>query len=344
MNAVCPKCGGPSNEGLCDLCALESTELLSCPERIEITVCSVCGAKLIKGKWVPSQASAGELAYDAACSAICAHEGLSKPNLDVKLIKTGATRYMAMADLKGTFRSMPAEAGCQFEVRILSMACDRCSRRAGRYFESTIQIRASSREPTEREMEVSKKMALEMAEAGYKHGDQLSFVQDIKETQGGLDIVLGSTQLGRQISKVISERFGGRITETSKLVGQRDGRDLCRSTLLVRLPRFKLGDIIRFRGAVHEVAGFEGKRIYLTTLKGGHKTVITDDEVEDARILGNRNKARKATVVAGDERILEIMDPDTYKVVLASRPHGLEVQPGQEVQIVRAGDEYIVLE
>ncbi len=343
MKAVCPKCGGPSNEGLCDLCALESTELLSCPERIEITVCSVCGAKLVKGRWVPSQASVEKLAYDAACSAICAHEGLSKPNLDVKLVKTGATRYMAMVDLKGTFRSMPAEAERQFEVRILSMACDRCSRRAGRYFESTIQIRASLREPTEREMEVSKKMAQEMTETGYKYGDQLSFVQDIKKTEGGIDIVLGSTQLGRQISKVISERFGGRLTETSKLVGRRDGRDLYRSTILVRLPRFKLGDIIRLKGVVHEVVGFDGKRIYLAALKGGHKTVVTDDEVEDAQMLGNRNKSRKATVVAGDGKMLEIMDPDTYKVILASRPKGLEVQPGQEVEIVRSGDEYIVL-
>jgi len=343
VKAVCPKCGGPSTEGLCDLCALEATELLSCPERIEVTVCPVCGAKLVKGKWMPSQVSVEELAYGVACSAICAHEGLSKPNLEVRMVKTGATRYIAMADLKGTFRSMPAEARCQFEVRILSVACDRCSRMAGRYFESTIQIRASSREPTEREIEVSKKMALEMAEAGYKYGDQLSFVQDIKKTKGGVDIILGSTQLGRQISKAISERFGGRITETSKLVGQRDGRDLCRSTILVRLPRFKLGDIIRFRGVDYEVEGFDGKRIYLTALKGGHKTVVTDEETEGAQVLGNRNKARRATVVAGDKRMLEIMDPDTYKVVLASRPRGLEIQPGQEVEIVRSGDEYIVL-
>jgi nonsense-mediated mRNA decay protein 3 len=345
MQPLCPKCGQPSKEGLCKSCADKSEKMLSCPDLLEVTICSVCGSRQVKGRWQISDKSVEEMAAEAACDSLCIHKEIDRPEVDVDLRKHGATRYIARMSLKGTFRGMAVEDVCEIPVRIKLVACDRCSRIAGKYFESTVQIRGSSdRKLTEWEIEESRKMAEAMADAGYWGGDQLSFIQDIKDVKGGTDITLGSTPLGRQIARAIHERFGGRLVESSKLVGRKDSRDVYRTTLLVRFPRLKRGDIVSFRSTLFEVTGFDGKKTLITALDGGRRSGLGDEDAEKIDVLGNRADAKRAVVTAKDEKVLEIMDPDTYRAAFASRPKGLDVEPGEEILVVRTVNGFVVLE
>ena len=182
-----------------------------------------------------------------------------------------------------------------------------------------------------------------MADSGYHGGDQLSFIQEMKEVKGGLDIILGSTQLGRRMARVFQERFGGRLLETCKLVGKKDSRDVYRSTLLVRFPRLKRGDIVSFRGSLSFVSGFDGKTTQITSLQEGRRSSMSEENSEDVEILGNRADALKAMVITKDNDVLEIMDPETFKSALASRPRDLQVEPGEEVDVVRTANGFIVL-
>ncbi|MDM7911672.1 MAG: hypothetical protein QUS09_01095, partial [Methanotrichaceae archaeon] len=68
------------------------------------------------------------------------------------------------------------------------------------------------------------------------------------------------------------------------------------------------------------------------------------DDAEKIEILGNTADAQKAIVTAKDEKVLEIMDPITYRTAFASRPHGLKVEPGEEVVVVRTVKGFVVLE
>ncbi|HOV52131.1 MAG TPA: NMD3-related protein, partial [Methanothrix sp.] len=176
------------------------------------------------------------------------------------------------------------------------------------------------------------------------NGDQLSFIREMKEVKGGLDIVLGSTQLGRHMARAIYERFGGRLLESCKLVGKKDGRDVYRSTLLVRLPRLKRGDIVSFRGSFFEVTGFDGKMASITSLREGRRSSLSEEVAQAVEILGNRADAKKAIVILADDDAMEILDPDTFKTTLASNPKGLSVRPGEEVSVVRTVNGFIALE
>ncbi len=345
MKSLCPKCGQPSEEGLCKSCVIKSEKMLSCPDMLEVTVCSVCGARQVKGRWHISERSIEEMATEAACNSLCIHKDLESPEIEINLSKRGATRYLARMGLKGTFRGTAVDEGCEIPVRIKLVACDRCSRISGKYFESTIQIRESSDRPlTEWEIEECKKMAESMADAGYRGGDQLSFIQEIKDVRGGIDIILGSTQLGRQMARAIYERFGGKLLESSKLVGRKENRDVYRTTILVRFPRLKRGDIISFRGTLFKVTGFDGKKTLITALQGSRRSGLSEEDAEKIEILGNTADAQKAIVTAKDEKVLEIMDPVTYRTAFASRPKELEVEPGEEVVVVRTGKGFVVLE
>ena len=345
IKAICPKCGLPAKEGLCQQCVLDSTELFSYPDQVEVVICSVCGSQQIKGKWqLPDNHSVEELASQTAVDALMFHKEFDQPKIELDLRKIGATRYLAKIDINGSFKGQSIMDKCEIPVRIKLVACDRCSRMAGKYFQSTVQVRGYSiRSLTKHEIEECKKIAQSMADSGYRGGDQLSFIQEMKEVKGGLDIILGSTQLGRRMARAITERFGGKLLETCKLVGKKDSRDVYRSTLLIRFPKLKRGDIVPFRGAIYVVTGFDGKTTQITSLREGRRSSIGEENIENVKVLGNKADALKGMVISKDDDVLEIMDPETYKTVLASRPEGLEVEPGEEVTVVRTVNGFIVL-
>ncbi len=345
MQAICHRCGLPTDEGLCRQCTLEKTTLVSCPDQVEVVICSVCGARQAKARWqLPDSRSVEEQAHQAAIDALCLHKELAEQQIELDLRKVGATRYLAKININGSFRGQSISEQCEIPVRIKLMACDRCSRMAGKYFQSTVQLRGNTvRSMTQREIEEGKKTAQDMADSGYHGGDHLSFIQEMKEVKGGLDIILGSTQLGRRMARAFFERFGGRLLETAKLVGKKDSRNVYRSTLLIRFPRLKRGDIVSFRGSLFSVAGFDGKATLISSLQDGRRSSMNEENSEAVPILGNRADALAATVISKDDDVLEIMDPETYRTAFAARPRDLQVEPGEEVKVVRTADGFIVL-
>ncbi|MDD2755571.1 MAG: NMD3-related protein [Methanothrix sp.] len=345
MQAICHRCGQPTVEGLCPQCTLEMTKLVSCSDLVEVVICSVCGSRQIKGRWqLPDNSSVEEMAHQAALDALSLHKELAEPHIELDLRKVGATRYLANINIDGSFRGQSVSEQCEIPIRIKLMACDRCSRMAGKYFQSTVQLRGNAvRSMTKREIEECKKTAQDMADSGYHGGDHLSFIQEMKEVKGGLDIILGSTQLGRRMARAFVERFGGKLLETAKLVGKKDSRDVFRSTLLVRFPRLKRGDIVSFRGSLFSVAGFDGKMTLITSLREGRRSSMSEENSETVEILGNKSDAKAAMVISGDENVLEIMDPETYRAAFAARPRDLQVGPGEEVKVVRTADGFIVI-
>ncbi|MGB5100048.1 MAG: 60S ribosomal export protein NMD3 [Methanothrix sp.] len=345
MQAICHRCGLPTVEGLCPQCTLEKATLVSCPDQVEVVICSVCGSRQVKSRWqLPDCRSVEEMAHQAAIDALCLHKELAEPQIELDLRKVGATRYLAKINIDGSFRGQSISEQCEIPVRIRLMACDRCSRMAGKYFQSTVQLRGNAvRSMTEREIEECKKTAQDMADSGYHGGDHLSFIQEMKVVKGGLDIILGSTQLGRRMARAFVERFGGKLLETAKLVGKKDSRDVYRSTLLIRFPRLKRGDIVSFRGLLFTVSGFDGKATLITSLRDGRRSSMNEENSETVPILGNTVDALAATVISKDDDVLEIMDPETYRAAFAARPKDRQVEPGEEVKVVRTVDGFIVL-
>ena len=341
--SLCPGCGLPSPEGLCPACMLKSTNVLGFPKHVDVTICSVCGAKLIRGKWQITERTAEELAYEASYYSLQVHHDIQEPELDLRLMKRGATRYLAQFNLKGTFKGIPLEESGEIPVKIIQTACDRCSRMAGKYFEAVVQIRGSSKPPSKAEIDKCREISFSLADAAYRSGDQLAFIQDIKETKGGMDLIIGSTRLGKQIARSVFEHFGGRILESASLAGKKDGIDIYRTTILVRFPHLKRGDIISHQGILFEVIGLAGRKTLLKSLEGHRRASFNEEDAEKIVVLGNRADAKRAVVVAKDDKVLEILDPDSYQIAVASRPSRFAVDEGEEVLVVRTGEGFIVL-
>ncbi|HPJ84117.1 MAG TPA: 60S ribosomal export protein NMD3 [Methanothrix sp.] len=343
LKSVCPKCGEPSTLGLCDRCRLAMATLLDCPGSIEVTVCPVCGSVLVRGRWQDTETSVEDLISEAVADEIGVHEDLNDPEVSISVERKNATQYRVSVHLAGTFGEIPAEEECVVAATVRRATCERCSRMAGNYYEATVQVRGSAGSPGSEELADGQKIAEAVTETCFLKGDRLSFIQETKDVKGGIDLVVGSTAQGRSIAKAIQERFGGNVQESYKLVGMRDGKNVYRTSILVRLPRLKAGDLIRARGAFLEVRGFEGKRTACTSLKDGATVYLSEDDSEDVIVIGNRSSAERAVVVAADRDVLEVLDPESYRTVSASRPRILEAKPGDEVEFLRFRGDLILL-
>jgi len=90
MQALCPRCGMPSEGGLCKSCALETTKIFSCPDQVEVVICSVCGSQHVKGRWLqPDDRDEEEMAASAAADAVWLHRDLAGADIDVDLKRWG---------------------------------------------------------------------------------------------------------------------------------------------------------------------------------------------------------------------------------------------------------------
>ncbi|MBN1324356.1 MAG: 60S ribosomal export protein NMD3 [Methanotrichaceae archaeon] len=341
--SICPRCGLPSAEGLCPKCLLASTTLLSCPRMVELVICATCGCQLVQGRWQIVEIPLEELIFRAVRGSVGVHVDLMDAQIDVSISQRGSTRYLAKVSVEGRILGLEAKEECEIEVRLRREACDRCSKMAGKYFEAVVQLRGSGRSPTQEEISTAENAAHQLAQSEYRRGDRLAFIQEIKPTRGGVDMVVGSAQLGRQIASLLHETLGGNLRESSKLVGMKDGRDIYRITILVRLPRLRQGDIISIRGRLMEMKGYDRNRAILEDLLDGGRHYIPAEEADVKRVLSVRQSAKRSVIVAADESAVEILDPESFQAVIAPRPKHIHIKPGDEVDVIRIGDGFVLL-
>ena len=316
---------------------------MSCPPRAEVISCPVCGALQLQGRWQPADRPVDVLVSEAAEKSVEIYKDLANPQVTLAVSKRGATRYIARIELTGEFEGMPAEDRCTIAVNLRHETCDRCSKIAGRYYEAVVQLRARVRPLSPQEIEECEKIVLSQAEKSLEKGDRLAFVREMKPVRGGVDIVVGSTQMGRLTAKSILDRFGGRMRESYKQVGTKNGKDLYRTNILVRLPRLREGDVVVARGTVLEVQGYGRRKNRCLSLMDGGRVFISEEEADAARLLGNRSDSQKTVVVAMDESVLDILDPVSYKTISVTRPGHLGARPGDEVEVIGSEDDLVLL-
>lgn len=343
LESVCPRCGGPSALGLCSRCRLEEATLLEVSDHVEVTACPVCGFQRVQGRWRDTGGTVEEMVFEAVAGGIALHRDLEDPQVDISISKLNPTQYLATVRVSGNFGGLAASEERTVRATAERATCERCSRMAGNYYEATVQLRGTAGPPGPAELDEGRKIAEDVTKSCFERGDRLSFIQETKAVKGGIDLVVGSTQQGRAIARAIHDRFGGSTLESFKLAGTRDGRNVYRTSILVRLPRLKAGDLIRGRGRFLEVRGFEGKRTACRSLRDGATVYLSEEEAEDAPVLGNRSSAERGVVVAEDRDVLEVMDPVSFRIVSASRPANLGAGVGEEVEFLRFGGEILIL-
>ncbi|MDO8726190.1 MAG: 60S ribosomal export protein NMD3 [Candidatus Methanoperedens sp.] len=344
VRSFCPKCGKDADvfyDNVCYQCFIGNKKLLGSPQIVYGRICPTCGSVFKKGKW-----QIGGKEEDTVNSFVKENLEINKDANSVELVLTPKqldySRYRVHVDAKGEIKGAPIEAVFDTEVRISWETCDTCSRIAGGYFEGIVQIRADKRLPTHEELKRCVTIAEGVAARSLAKGDKLAFIARTEELPEGIDIYVGLIKLGRQICRAVMDTFGGKITESPKLVGQKNGVDLYRITYALRLPEFVRGDIISVDGIVIEVQGC-GKHVSGIDLETGKRFMENFHDLMDVKKISRRDDAMSAVLVADEGKTIQVLDPHTYETITVKRPDFLSVEPGNEIKIVKTEKGIFVL-
>jgi|Deesub1362A_J573_1020465.scaffolds.fasta_scaffold00125_58 nonsense-mediated mRNA decay protein 3 len=298
----CAICGEETEYEICSKCYLERNELFEFRPYIEIRKCSKCG-RFFSGKWCEKDI------YDAVMDEIMKNftcdEEFEIKNFEIK--EMGENTGILSFD--GSFRGEKISFEVPFELRIDYEVCERCSRISGGYYESIIQLRAENRELESEEIQIATTIIQNSIEK--EKDNPKAFVSKVVQRKEGIDYYIGDRNLGKKLIRKIEERLGGRIKESKKISGRIDGRDIFRTTYSIKLPEYRMGDVVRDEGRVLIVTNHINKKAVDATGKSF--------KLKDPELAIKREDIQKTVVVNKDEDVVEVLRPRDQKVVRTKR-------------------------
>ncbi len=319
----CIVCGRESERSICPECYVKRNSLVEV-EEVVVEVCPRCGFYRIEGRWKDVD----------FCTAVEKSLKVSvHPDFEVRdaELSVSEEKRKGFILFRGTFWEKDVEQLAEFTVNVRKTLCKRCSREAGGYYESIVQLRAKNRKLSEEELEEAGRIVAEVLER--ERENLKAFLTKVVERREGIDYYIGGRDVGRKVAKRIAERFGGRITESKKIAGRRDGRDIYRFTYSVRLPEYRKGDVVVD----------ENRVVYVTNPKLGKGISLPDMvsvNLKDARTAVKREEMEEGIVVNADSYAVEVVK-ESGELIMAEKAGKVSI--GDSVKVFEYdGKHYVV--
>ncbi|WEL16786.1 NMD protein affecting ribosome stability and mRNA decay [Halorhabdus sp. SVX81] len=344
--AFCPRCGDaiesdpterPGQPGahdpdsvLCDACYFEEFDLVDAPERIEVRVCSRCGAVHRGNRWLDVGAEDyTDVAIEETSESLGVHLDATDVSWQVAPEQVDRNTIRMHATFSGVVRGTAVTEEVVVPVKVSRQVCTRCGRIAGGSYASTVQVRARDRTPTDDEIERAQAIAHEIVADMEATGARDAFVTEVGEDDDGVNIKVSTTNIGKQIASRIVGEFGGSFSDSETLITEdEDGNEVYRVTYAVRLPPYRPGEVIDPEDGdgpviVRSVQG----NLKGTRLKTGdaYEASFEAGDAPDARRLGGQSDGVETTLVAvEDDHAVQVLDPETYETKSIPRPDYLD--------------------
>ncbi|MEM0128386.1 MAG: NMD3-related protein [Thermoplasmatales archaeon] len=216
-------------------------------------------------------------------------------------------------------------------VQVSSSTCPMCTKKLGNYYEATIQIRGA----LEGEKDVIK--YIDMLVEHSPSGDV--FITRIDRRKEGHDVLLSDKKFARAAARKAIERFGGTLKETSHLVGLKDGNELYRITISMRLPDFKRGDVISLADRLFMVKLIRGDILTLVDIRAGSALKMKFRDLENYSVFSAKENIREARVLYRQGDTAYVMDPFDFKEKAV-----LSKGDSKAITVIKIGEELIAIE
>jgi len=235
--------------------------------------------------------------------------------------------------------SMSGEAVTQdleTHVRLRPESCPVCSRRMGSYYEAIVQFRgAKSRPATEANLAEAHALA-EGEGARLEAASRESHIVKVEELKGGFDFYVSTQSAGSKLARALASRFGASISSSTSLVGRKEGRDLLRTTHIVRMPDIRQGDYVLFDGELHRVQSSTEKEALLAPVPGeGKRRTVSRSDREGLVLVGVESDVTEAVVVSSSQGEVQLLDPESFKTVELRTPPGFSPEGRETLGVLR---------
>jgi nonsense-mediated mRNA decay protein 3 len=229
------------------------------------------------------------------------------------------------------------EQNFEVGIRIRFNNCPSCSRQSGDYYEAIIQLRIDGLLARDAAVELAEEhnLVLDMVDE-HAQTDEKAFLTKKSPVKGGIDYYIGSITLGRAIAAKLRTRYGASVNEAPSIVGQKDGNDMYRNSILVKLPSLREGDVVALGGKLYVIESSDSKAAVLKNVRNGQITRVAPD---DSRLkpVAKYRELKQAIVVSQDSSGVQVLDPDSMAAVTLSKPPYIK-NIGESVSVVRYDD------
>ncbi|RLI57974.1 MAG: hypothetical protein DRP09_01100 [Candidatus Thorarchaeota archaeon] len=356
LKAPCYICGADAViDGLCADCYAKENPLVVVPPTINLQSCKRCGAVKVPGGWkkVPSKVSSNEEdLLDFQISTVLQREvKVRSPDVQLAVEETkrlDRVNYITLIVHGSSAPTLPVhEEEYTVEVRHSYATCDTCGMASGGYHEAILQIRADGRPLTEIEAGDISELVSQMTIAEYE-SDTKAFVTNASRDRYGLDFRIGSEHLTRQVADELESKYLAERKENYKLIGQdKGGKEKYRITILLRLPRFTVGDFVRISRNPCQVLNMgRGGLTYIDLLTREQFTINPRSakwrSLEYIGPLSDRREFMVTTHVFGQP--VQLMDSSTFEITeVDAESFSREIVQGTTVYALVLEDQIFIL-
>ncbi len=330
---LCIECGKreAKYDGLCEECFLKKVKFTSLPKHLDMTICPHCHAVKFGGHWesVPLEDALFRL-VDRSIEFLHEYDSyeLHISHGDIE----GEFPVEARIDVH--FKDIHAEEVHYITADIHYESCPRCNRFFGNYFEAIIQLRGMR----ENEVQEILNFVYERIEHHARKNENLFLTKEVEKREGW-DLYLSDKREAKKIAREVCARYGASLKESPQLAGRKDGRDLYRVTYAVRLPDYRVGDIVEVEGNYLLVEDISGTFVKGINIEDGRKKSV-DSKKHPVNLVVRRDEIEKAIVVYSRDGTVELLDRNNN---IIDTKVEFEVRDGSTVRIARIGDDVYVL-
>ncbi len=327
MKNFCVKCGDECDEsidGLCIECWLDGRRMVDLPHHVDLHVCTNCHEYDFGGRWL--QKDHFVAIQDAAVDALMVVKGANVTGVSTEVYEQDPRAFEVRVHADCEVMGYPADGDASTVVRIKNSVCKRCSRQLGSYYEAILQIRTVSGKLDEDMREATLAMTENLV-ARQAATNRSIFITKMELVTGGVDVYLSSMSLGKSLAKELGDAFCAETKESPKLVGQTtDGQDMFRLTYLVRLPDYKVGDVVIFQGTYCKLLRVNGAGGRILNLSDFRDRSVRRVDMPSIKLYQKSSELYDATVISTSGTEIQVLDPRNYSTVDLRVPEGFEVQ------------------
>ncbi len=339
--AFCITCGADpplSSERMCEKCFRKRNKLSNISDRLQQYRCPKCSHHEIRGRW--SEISNDDLA-DLRIRENMEYSLNSKNvNLGFSIEEIDDRSTRLHIDVSGDIEGYYFQENHVTLMQTSNAVCPACTRKAGSYFESIVQLRSAGRKLSPEELKEVRK-TLDNMLSDMEH-DPMFFVTSEGPVTGGWDMQLGSKAMARSWGKKLVQSFGGTIKETSTVVGSNDGIEVTRLTMSYRKPAYSIGDVVKLKNDLWLVSRWQKDGPVLRRLKYFERSGVSWRDMEKSTVICAVPDQYLVEILNRDSSAVEIMDPHDYSIVTVKLPYDDNIE-STKLRIGLIGESWLAI-
>ncbi len=330
---LCVECGKreAKYDGLCEECFLKKVKFTSVPNHIDMTICPHCHAVKFGGHWenIPLEDALFKL-LDKSIEFLHEYDSYELQVSHGEIDGEFPVEMRIAVKLK----DINAEEIHYTTVDIHYESCPRCNRFFGNYFEAIIQLRGMR----ENEVREILNFVYERIEHHAKKNENLFLTKEVEKREGW-DLYLSDKREAKKIAREVCQKYGASLKESPQIAGRKDGKDIYRVTYAVRLPDYRIGDIVEVEGSYLLVEDISGTFVKGVNLEDGKKKSV-DSKRHRISLALRKDEVERAIVVYSRGNTVQLLDKNNN---LIDTRMNFEVEDGSTVKIAKIGDDVYVL-